>query len=115
MCAQHGHGQEVQVLWGSRSQRPQSEPQGEPQGTGREDGAGGSGERTDALTNRHRIRGQASQGERACTREAFATKGPQGKSGDGVGKVHDPYLGRSRLTPERATPEGGARSQPRPE
>jgi hypothetical protein len=43
------------------------------------------------------------QGERAMNREALATKG-QGRRSDGCArKSTNPYLGRSRLTPERAT------------
>ena len=36
-------------------------------------------------------------------REALATKGERRRSGDCAGKVTNPYLGRSRLTPERVT------------
>src|SRR6266516_4381633 len=86
----------------------------EPQGADREGSAERSGERSREPTNRNRIRGEAVQGERACNREALAIKGRRRRSGGCAVKATNPYLGRSRLTPERATPRGGARSQQRP-
>ena len=64
-------------------------------------------------TNRNRIGGELAQGERANDREALSAKGPARRSGGCAVKVTKSYLGRSRLTPERATPKGGARSQQR--
>ncbi len=58
--------------------------------------------------------GEVTQGERANNREALATKGWRRISDGCAVKVTNPYLGRSRLTPERAAPRGGARSQQRP-
>ena len=83
MCAQHERDQEVQVLWGTRSQGPRANRKV----TAREGGAERSGERNRALTNRNRIRGGDSQGERAMDREALATKGRRRKSGDGAAKA----------------------------
>ena len=65
-------------------------------------------------TNRNRIRGTAEQGERANNREALVIKARWCRSDGCAVKGCVPYLGRSRLVPERVTPEGGARSQPRP-
>ena len=56
-------------------------------------------------TNRNRIRGAADRGERTTDREAPATK--LGKRVDPAidgDRGHRSYPGRSRLTPERATP-----------
>jgi hypothetical protein len=62
-----------------------------------------------------RIEAFCAQGERTYDREALATKGPERKSDGCAGKSTHPYLGRSRLVPERVTPTiGGARSQQRP-
>ena len=55
-------------------------------------------------TNRNRIGGVVTQGERAIDREALAAKEPLRRSGGCAGKVTESYLGRSRLMPERATP-----------
>jgi len=43
------------------------------------------------------------QGKRAYDREALATKETPRRSGARAGTVDASYLGRSRLTPERAT------------
>ena len=71
-------------------------------------------EQTREPTNRNRISGVVTQGERANDREALAAKESPGRSGGWGGKVTESYLGRSRLMPERATPGGGARRQQRP-
>ena len=84
MCARHGRDTEVQVLRGSWSQRPQVNRKAD---TVHEDGAERSGERTCVPTNRNRIGGVVSQGERAIDRKALATKGTSRKSGGGAGKV----------------------------
>jgi hypothetical protein len=55
------------------------------------------------LTNRNRIRGDGGQGERASNREALAIKGVRRRSGSCAAEIHDPYPGRARPTPERAT------------
>jgi hypothetical protein len=55
-----------------------------------------------------RIGGELDQGERANDREALATKGPGRRSDGCARKSTDPYLGRSRVTPERATRRRGA-------
>ncbi len=65
-------------------------------------------------TNRNRIEGVVAQGERAKDRQALAAKESLRRSGGCAGKVRASYLGSSRLAPERAPPQGGARSQPRP-
>jgi len=65
-------------------------------------------------TNRNRIGGEMAQSERANDRGALSAKEPSRRSGGGAVKVTASYLGRSRLTPERATPSCGARSQQRP-
>ena len=59
----------------------------EPQGVDREVGAERSGERNRASTNRNRIGGVVSEGERALRREALATKRERCRSGDGAGKA----------------------------
>src|SRR5207249_565357 len=59
----------------------------EPQGRDREGASGGSGERTDGPTNRNRMRGEITQGKRACDREALVTEGGSRKSGGRVGKA----------------------------
>ena len=71
-------------------------------------------ERNREPTNRNRTRGVVVQGERAKDREALSAKEPLRRSGGCAGKVTESYLGRSRFMSERATPQGGARSQPRP-
>ena len=53
--------------------------------------------------DKNRIEGDAEQGEGATTREALVTKARWRKCGGCAMKVCDPYLGRSRLMPERAT------------
>ena len=63
--------------------------------------------------DKNQIGGAAGQGERANGREAFVTKGRWRKSGGCAMKECEPYLGRSRLAPERATVGAGARSQQR--
>jgi hypothetical protein len=77
----------------------------EPQGRDREESSGGSGERNRGPTYRNRIRGGAEQGERAESREALVTKARRRIPGGRAGKVDVSYLGRSRLMPERATPD----------
>src|SRR3954447_10794996 len=82
--------EEVQVLWGTRSQGPRADRKASHRKVGhREVGAERSGERTRASTNRNRIRGVADRGERANDREAPATKGKRRRSGDGAGKATD--------------------------
>ena len=92
--------EEVEVLWGSWSQQPPASRKV----TDREVGAERSGERIRGSTNRNRIRGAADQGERACDREALATKGRAAYIRRLCGARHVSYLGTARLTPERATP-----------
>ena len=53
--------------------------------------------------NKNRIEGAAKQGERAMNRKALVTKARWRRCGGCAMKVCDPYLGRSRLAPERAT------------
>jgi hypothetical protein len=53
--------------------------------------------------NKNRIEGAAKQGERAKNREALVIKARWRKCGGCAMKECDPYLGRSRLVPERAT------------
>lgn len=53
--------------------------------------------------NKNRIEGAAKQGERAENREALVIKARWRKCGGCAMKECDPYLGRSRLVPERAT------------
>ena len=80
--------EEVQVLWGTRSQGPRANRKANRRKAGhREVGAERSGERTRGSTNRNRIGGAADWGERAKDREAPATKGKRRRSGDGAGKV----------------------------
>jgi hypothetical protein len=83
MCAQHGRDQEVKVLWGSWSQRPRANRKA----SAREGAPKEAGKRNREPTNRNRIRGGANQGERACNREALATKGWRCKSGGCAKKV----------------------------
>jgi hypothetical protein len=54
-------------------------------------------------TNRNRIQGGVAWGERASDREAPSAKEPSRRSGGCAAKVTEPYLGRSRFMPERAT------------
>jgi len=63
-----------------------------------------AGSETCGVTYRNRMGGGADQGERATDRKALATKGESRRSGTRAGTVREPYLGRSRLTPERETP-----------
>ena len=88
-CAQHEHDQEVQVLWGSWSQRPRANRKAKKrrEPSDREVGAERSGERNRASTNRNRISDAAEQGERALIREALATKAKRRRSGDGAGNA----------------------------
>jgi hypothetical protein len=53
--------------------------------------------------NKNRIEGVAKQGEQAHYCKALVTKARWRKCGGCAMKVCDPYLGRSRLVPERAT------------
>jgi hypothetical protein len=53
--------------------------------------------------NKNRIEGVAEQGERAKNREALVIKARWRRCGGCAMKECDPYLGRSRLMPERAT------------
>ena len=53
--------------------------------------------------NKNRIEGAAEQGERAKDRKALVIKAKWRRSGGCAAKECDPYLGRSRLMPERAT------------
>ena len=105
MCAQHGRVEEVQILWGSWSQRPRVNRKAKKLGnqSGREAGAERSGEQNREPTNRNRIRGAETQGERPNDRKALVTKGSSVDLGGCAGNDTKPYLGRSRLTPERAT------------
>src|SRR5439155_5122984 len=73
---------EVRVIRGLGHRDPR-----EPQGGAREGGAESSGERTDGLTNRNRIRGGTGQSERANDCEALVTKGRRRRSGSRVGKA----------------------------
>jgi hypothetical protein len=61
-------------------------------------------EQTREPTNRNRMGGVVTQGERAIFREALAAKESLRRSGGCAGKVTESYLGRSRPMPERATP-----------
>jgi hypothetical protein len=74
-CAQHGGVEEVKVLWGSWSQRPRANRKAKKPGnrSGREAGAERSGEQNREPTNRNRIRGAETQGERPNDREALVT------------------------------------------
>jgi hypothetical protein len=60
------------------------------------------------------IEGVAKQGEWAGNHEALVIKARRRRCGGCAMKECDPYLGRSRLMPERATAQAGARSQQRP-
>ena len=60
-------------------------------------------ERSCGPMNKNRIEGAAEQGERARNRKALVIKAKRRRSGGGAVKECDPYLGRSRLAPERAT------------
>jgi RNA-directed DNA polymerase len=51
-------------------------------------------------TNRNRIQGEVSQGERAFDREALSAKESSRRSGGCAAKVTESYLGRSRFAPE---------------
>ena len=53
--------------------------------------------------DKNRIEGDAEQGERARDREALVTKARWRRSGGECSEGVRSYLGRSRLTPERAT------------
>ena len=64
---------------------------------------GGSVERNCEPMNKNRIEGAAEQGERAKDRKALVIKAKWRRSGGCAAKECDPYLGRSRLMPERAT------------
>ena len=52
--------------------------------------------------NKNCIEGATKQGERARDRKVLVTKARRRKCGGCAMKVCDPYLGRSRLVPERA-------------
>ena len=60
-------------------------------------------ERSCEPMNKNRIEGAAEQGERAKDRKALVIKARRRKCGGCAMKECDPYLGRSRLMPERAT------------
>jgi len=62
-----------------------------------------AGSKTCGATNRNRIEGGATQGERANDRKALAIKEAFRRSGARAGTADVSYLGRSRLTPERET------------
>jgi hypothetical protein len=62
-----------------------------------------AGSETCGATNRNRIGGGANQGEWAMNHEALAIKERLRRSGARAGTADASYLGRSRLTPERAT------------
>ncbi len=64
---------------------------------------GGSVERNWEPMNKNRIEGAAEQGERAKDRKALVIKAKWRRSGGCAAKECDPYLGRSRVMPERAT------------
>jgi len=53
--------------------------------------------------NKNRIEGAAEQAERARNREGLVIKAKWRRSGGYAAKECGPYLGRSRLVPERAT------------
>jgi hypothetical protein len=53
--------------------------------------------------NKNRIEGAAKQGEWACNHEALVIKARWRRCGGCAMKECDPYLGRPRLMPERAT------------
>ena len=53
--------------------------------------------------NKNRIEGAAEQGEWATNHEALVIKAMWRRSGGYAVKECGPYLGRSRLVPERAT------------
>ena len=63
----------------------------------------GSVERNCEPMNKNRIEGAAEQGERAKDRKALVIKAKRRRSGGCAAKECGPYLGRSRLVPERAT------------
>ena len=73
----------------------------------------GNVERSCEPMNKNWIEGAAEQGERAMNRKALVIKAKWRRSGGGAVKECDSYLGRSRLMPERATAQVGARSQQR--
>jgi hypothetical protein len=81
--AQHGPGMEVKVLWGTRSQGPQASRKVQVARPGLKEARSGRG----GQTNRNRVRGVPSQGERAKDREALAIKGKGRKLGCGAPKV----------------------------
>lgn len=60
-------------------------------------------ERSCEPMNKNRIEGAGEQGERANNREALVIKAKRRRSGGCAAKECDPYLGRSRVMPERAT------------
>ena len=64
---------------------------------------GGSADRSCGPMNKNRIEGAADRGERAMNREALVIKARWRKCGGCAMKECNPYLGRSRLVPERAT------------
>jgi hypothetical protein len=101
---------EVKVLCASRPRQARAKRKV----ISREAVAERSAEQSREPTNRNWIQGVVVQGERAEDREALTAKEPLRKSGGCAVKVTESYLGRSRLTPERATLSSGARSQPRP-
>ena len=107
----------MKVLWGSWSQRPRANRKAKKPGnrSGREAGAERSGEQNREPTNRTRIRGAETQGERPNDREALVTKGDQRKSGGCAGNITNLTWGDLASRPKgRRADEGGARSQQRP-
>ena len=83
LCAQHGRDQEVQVLWGAWSQEPRANHKAQAARPRLKEVRS----RSCGLTNRNRVAGAASQGERASTREALATKGGRRKPGNRAAKA----------------------------
>jgi len=82
-----------------------------PQGADREGGAEGSGERNRGSTYRNRMRGAASQGERANDREALATKDWGRISGDRAGKSVTLTWGALASCPKGRRPSRDERSE----
>jgi hypothetical protein len=77
------HDQEVQVLWGARSQEPRANRKAQAVRPRLKEAKS----RSCGSTDRNRVEGAASQGERAKHREALATKGGRRKRGDRAAKV----------------------------
>jgi len=97
LCAQHKHHSR---RWeSSRKQAIASEAK---RNCGRV--TDGSAERSCGLTHRNRMRGAAERGEQAKNCEATMAKAKRRRSGGRAAKGGVCYLGRPRLTLERATP-----------